>query len=304
MRVLITGANGHLGRRLITALSPRHRITALVRSAAAAQQLHASADGNRVDVVVVDYTDDAAVTAAAHDCDRAVHLVGILRETANSQYAAAHEGSSVALIAAAREQQLEQIIYVSILGATAASPNACLASKGRAEEVLVDSAIPALILRVPMVMGEGDHAARALRRRVRARAAVLLRGASREQPIYAGDVVDAIVAQLECATPLAGAFDLAGPESLSHVDLVRRAARCCGCDTPVFVSIPIGPALAAATCVEWLAGRLGRTPGVTRAMLEVLDHDDQIDSSGAAATLGIELTSLDEMLRCCLIDAR
>ena len=53
MRVLITGANGHIGRRLIARLMPLHAVTALVRSDAAKERLQ----GQGADVIVVDYDD-------------------------------------------------------------------------------------------------------------------------------------------------------------------------------------------------------------------------------------------------------
>ena len=60
--------------------------------------------------------------------------------------------------------------------------------------MLIQAATPALVLRVPMVLGEGDYASAALGRRARKSWNVLLRGASYEQPIYADDVTHAIVA--------------------------------------------------------------------------------------------------------------
>ena len=48
--------------------------------------------------------------------------------------------------------------------------------------------------------------------------------------------------------------------------------------------------------MEWLLAN----PPVTEAMLEVLDHDDDIDPRAACAALNLELTPLDETLRCCI----
>jgi NADH dehydrogenase len=296
LRVLITGANGHIGRRLIARLAPVHAVTALVRSNAAKERLQ----GHGADVAVVDYGDAAALTAAAAGCGCAVHLVGILKESSTSRYASAHEGSTAALLAAARALPLERIVYLSILGADPGSSNACLASKGRAEQMLRNSGTPTLTLRVPMVLGDGDYASRALARRARAPLTVLIRGGSLEQPIYAGDVVEAIVAALSQRIAASAALDLAGPESLSRAALVNRAATVCGRRPGRCISLPLAPVLAAVGCVETVARWLGRDPPVTRTMLEVLDHDDAIDSRAAAAQLGISLTGLDEMLRRCM----
>jgi uncharacterized protein YbjT (DUF2867 family) len=161
--------------------------------------------------------------------------------------------------------------------------------------MLLDGGIPTVILRVPMVLGEDDYAARSLRRRARSRVAILLRGASLEQPIYAGDVVDAIVAGIDYVGEGHLVLDLAGPESLPRAELVRRAGAVIG-TRPRCVSLPLAPMLGFA----WLAQRLLANPPVTPSMLRVLDHDDCIDPTSAAAKLGIRLTGLDAMLRRCV----
>jgi uncharacterized protein YbjT (DUF2867 family) len=292
--VLITGANGHLGRRLIARLAPGASIVAAVRSDAARQAVERAAT-QKIDVEQLDYGDAQALARAADGCVAAVHLVGILKETATSRYVDAHEHATQALVAAARAARLRRIVYVSILGSEPGSGNAALASKGRAERILLDSGIATLILRVPMVLGEDDYASRALRARARSRVAWLIRGASLEQPIYAGDVVEAIVSGLGLPGGGNVVLDLAGPESLSRADLVRRAGSVVGA-RPICVSLPLAPVLGIVGLVE----RLTDHPPVTRAMLEVLDHDDRIDPGPAAAKLGIRLTPLDEMLAACL----
>lgn len=294
-RLLITGANGHLGQRLLHALGTRCAVTTVVRSAAARRVVESHSDGARSTCVELAYGDATALTVAAQGCDAAVHLVGILKETAANRYVDAHERATQALVDAARAQRLKRIVYVSILGSDPASDNPALASRGRAERLLLDSGLGVLILRVPMVLGEGDYAARALARRARSRVVLLARGASLEQPIYAGDVVAAIVAGIETSRDVSGVLELGGPESLPRAELVQRAAAVLG-KRPRSVSLPLAPLLV----VAWFAQRWLSNPPVTPAMLRVLDHDDCIDPHPAAAKLGIRLTPLDEMLRRCV----
>jgi NADH dehydrogenase len=289
--VAITGANGHLGRRLLARL-PRAR--AVVRSAAAAAAIaegRLSADGrSSADTHIIDYTDAAAMQRAIAGCRAVVHLVGILKETRDNRYADAHEGTCTALGAAAAANGIDRIVYLSILGADSGSTNTCLASKGRAEAILHAASVPAFVLQVPMVLGEHDYASRALARRASSRVSVTLRSASREQPIYAGDVVDAIVAALELERP-GTTIRLAGPESLSRRALIERAARVLG-TKPRVLSLPMG--------LGWLMAGLfelvSANPPVTRAMLEVLDHDDDIDPQPACKQLDLALTALDATL--------
>lgn len=288
----VTGANGHLGSRLVGARGDAG-VRALVRSRRAADQVCALDAAAGVDVRVVDYARRDALAAALEGCAAVIHLVGILKESRTSRYVDAHQASCTALAAAAADAGLGSIVYLSIVGARPDTPNACLASKGEAEQILLDGRIPATVIRVPMVLGEGDYASRALAARARRRLNLVLRAASLEQPIYAGDVVAAMTAA--AARRQAGAFDLAGPESLTRAALIRRAAAVLGRRTRV-VSLPLGLGLALAALVE----RVSADPPVTRAMLEVLDHDDVVDTGPAVQAFRLASTPLDETLRRCI----
>ena len=284
-QIAVTGANGNLGMRSISTLGI-DRVRALVRSERAKQDLLARFEG--LDVRVVDYTDANSLSAALEDCETVVHLVGIIKQTRHSSYENAHEKSCAALVEAL-PASVKHLIYLSIVGSHAGSTNACLASKGRAEDILLKANAAVIVLQVPMVLGEGDYASAALKRNASKPRAMTFRAASLEQPIYAGDVVEAIQAAAKLHT--SARLQLAGPESLSRAALIQRAAAVYGNQVQV-TSLPIGLGMMLAWCFERLAN-----PPVTRAMLGVLDHDDDLDSQAAIEQLKINLTPLDEMLR-------
>ncbi|MEM7077706.1 MAG: NAD(P)H-binding protein [Pseudomonadota bacterium] len=300
---LVTGANGNLGRRLITDLLARGAaVHALVRSAAAQNIVQALAPGSgQLQVSVVDYEDAASLRAALDAADTlqgdtlaVVHLVGILKETPNASYVAAHENSSTALTTALGARPGQQVIYLSIVGSTPQAENACLASKGRAEQICLEHSTGACVLRVPMVLGEGDYASFALRKRASSRFAFNFRPASLEQPIYAGDVVQAIQA---AAGGVQGAFDLGGPEVVTRRDLALRAAAILG-TTHTTIGLPFALGALVARCLE----RLSANPPVTAAMLDVLDHDDNVDIQPALDALEMDgLTPLNDMLKAVLV---
>jgi uncharacterized protein YbjT (DUF2867 family) len=298
-RVLVTGANGHLGRALIARLAsgraPAAAVRAVVRSERAAATVRALPQAP--EVAVVDYADAEALARAAAGCQAAVHLVGILKEAPGTSYEDAHERTARALAAALPRAGLHRVVYLSILGAGVDSPNACLASKARAEAILLAAPLETTALRVPMVLGGDDYATAALRARARARVVPLVRGgASLEQPIDAADVVEAIVAALVRPGLAGRILDLAGPESLPRRALLRRTAALAGAPEPTVIPIP----LAAVRAFAGLAQRLTGNPPLTTAMLGVLEHDDRVDPAPACRALGIELTPLDETLRRCL----
>ncbi len=293
--ILVTGANGHLGRGLIARITsaPAGAVRAVVRSERAADQVAAAA---QVDTRIVDYTKAQDLIEAARGCRAVVHFVGIIKETRAASYEAAHERTCEALAEAASKAGLERIVYLTILGSRPDALNACLASKGRAEEVLLGGPVPACVLRVPMVLGRDDYASYSLRRQA-TRAALPLLGSGRtlQQPIDARDVISAVCAALAAPVPIRGSLDLGGPECLPHRDLALRAGALHG-KRPVILPIPIGLARAAIAMLE----RVLPNPPMTLAMFDVLQHDDRVDTGPACKQLGLELTLLDETLRHCV----
>ncbi len=297
-RILLTGANGNLGQRLLRRLAGRPELSAraVVRSERAARSLSALPPEARPEPVLVDYADSSQLARAAGGCRAVVHLVGIIRESSTSRYRDAHEKSCCAISSAAQKAGVQRIVYLSLLGADPTSTNACLASRGCAERILLESKVAATVLRVPMVLAPDEPAARVLARQSRSAAVPLVRGgATRQQPIDAGDVVEAVVAAALQRDDEDAVLDLAGPESLAYRDLVRRAAARLG-RRPRIVPIPFAAVWLFAAAAE----RLSADPPLTRAMLGVLEHDDDVDPEPARRALGIELTPLDETLGRCV----
>lgn len=289
-KVLITGANGNLGVRLVRELANKCSVVAAVRSINARRALQkAIGSMPNVAVEIVDYNDAQTLASIAQDCTDAVHLVGIIKKTANNPYELAHEGPCSALVTAAKRAGIRNIVYLSLVGSNLNSPNECFASRARAEKTLLESGIPVTIIRVPMVLGEGDYASASLTNKATSAISVVFRGASREQPIYAGDVIAAIVSRL--GSQHTETIELAGPESLSRRELIARASASQHRSTTV-VSLPIFLGMLLARLLEIVS----KNPPVTRDMLEILDHDDDIDAQSAANQLGIQLTPLSDTL--------
>ncbi len=292
-RVLVTGANGALGRQLFAALAGgKGRAAAVVRSENAADTLRELDESIRPEIRTVSYVDTDGLARAMEGRDLVVHLVGILKETKHSRYRDAHEKATAAVAAAAAKNGVKRVVYLSILGSEPGAENRCLASKGRAEQLLLGHEVPATVIRLPMVLGQGDAASRALRGQAHAKVLPLIGGGrSLEQPIDADDVIAAVLAAAVNPALDDHALDLAGPESLRQRELITRAAALYG-KKPRIVSLPEGAVRFGVHLLERFSGE----PPITSPMLDVLLHDDHIDPEPAARALGIRLTPLDEML--------
>ncbi len=165
--VLITGANGHLGRKLLERLVD-YRLRALVRSEVARRDLEElvkARNWTHVNIRQCDYLDASAMSEATQDCCYVVHLVGIIKESRSNSFHLAHSETTRVLKQALLQSNIKRTCYLSILGAASNSSNPCLASRAKAEQLLMEGQITPLILRIPMVLGEGDYASGALFRR-------------------------------------------------------------------------------------------------------------------------------------------
>ncbi len=292
--IVVTGANGQLGRALLARLASQghDRVRALVRSERARETIEACGLSPAPEIRIVDYTSPKEMERALEGAAAVVHLVGIIKETPGTRYVEAHEQTCHALALAASRSGVARIVYLSILGSAPDSSNACLASKGRAETLLLDDRVATTVIRVPMVLGGDDPASASLRRQAQAKRLRLVAGGrTLQQPIDARDVVTAILAACVAAPGRDLALDAGGPECLSHRMLVLRAARLYG-NEPTISSLPMGLARLGVGLLDALLPN----PPVTRAMFDILQHDDRVDPDAFCEALGIELTPLDRTL--------
>jgi len=296
-KILVTGANGNLGKKFILSKG-EVEVCALVRSKKAKDDLMSFVQANDiqdVQIVKCDYLNKQVIKELARSCSYMLHLVGIIKENKDNNFDLVHKQTTKALIASIKGSGIKKCCYISILGAKEDSKNSCFSSRGFAEKLFLDSNMPSLILQVPMVLGEGDYACEALKKNALSRINFTFRKHSLEQPIYAEDIIDVI--NVDINRTLKGNYSpsgikaLAGPTSLTREKLIIKIAKKLGVKVKVF-SLPLFLGYILARISEMLFSH----PPITRAMLGVLDHDDDIDPLPSSKELGINLTALDKML--------
>jgi len=289
MRVVVTGANGAVGRAILRAV-PRPEIVAVVRSERAAAELRA--DVGEARVTRVSYDDAASLAAAFDGASAVVHLAGVLVERPGATYDEANVETTRRVAEAAKHAGVAKFVLVSAVGADARSTNGYWRSKGEAEAIVRTCGISYTILRVPVLLGRGTEAAAALRRRLGGRFAALLRGGrTLQQPLAVADAARATLAACAGGTAARRTLQLAGPTAIPDRAIVERAARLVGRRVRI-IAVPVWSArLALAT-----AHRAGRR-GFSVDALEVLTTDTRVDPAPAARELGLALTPLDDMIR-------
>ena len=149
MRVLVTGATGYIGGRLVPELVARgHRVRALVRDPS---RIAGRTWADQVEAVVGDVEDPASLTAACRDIDVAYYLVHLMDSGAG--FAARDRRAAHNFVAAARG--VRRVIYLGGLLPAAAGVSTHLASRAEVGEIL-RAGLPTLELRAGPVIGSGS----------------------------------------------------------------------------------------------------------------------------------------------------
>jgi len=296
-RILITGANGNLGKKFLLSESDLE-ICALVRSKKAENDLKIFVKANdveNVEIIKCDYLDLQTIKKLVSSCSYIIHLVGVIKENKNNNFDLVHKETTKILLEALKGSKVKKVCYISIVGANKESKNICFSSRGSAEKLFLNSGTPCLVLQAPMVLGEDDYASSALKKSALSKFNFTFRKFSLEQPIYAGDIIEAVKIDInkclnEEPSP-SGIIILVGPTSLTRERLVEKAAKLLEVKVKV-ISLPLFLGYTLARVFEILSSN----PPISRAMLGVLDHDNDIDPLPACKELAIELTPLDLML--------
>lgn len=226
MRCLVTGATGYIGGRLAPRLlAAGHEVRCLSRSAA---RLRDVPWHGRVEVAEGDLTDPGSLGAAVEGIEVAYFLVHSLGRRDFEEI----DRRAASLFAdACRAAGVKRIIY---LGGPEPPPgeraSAHLRSRAEVARILLDSGVPTVVLRAPVIIGSGSASFEMLRY-LTERLPIMVTPRwvrNRIQPIAVRDVLSYLI---EAATmPLAESrgFDIGGPDVLTYAEMMQRYARAAG----------------------------------------------------------------------------
>ena len=286
MRIAVTGANSSVGLRLLRqAAACGISVDAGVRSESAMRSLPSH---ELIAPRIISYRDPDSLDALLRDCDSVVHLAGILIPAKNTSYREANVDATASVADAARRAGLQSFVFISVLGASPDSANAYFRSKGEAETIASAAAPAGVVIRTPILLGPGSAGSAALLAGVKRDKTSLLGGGEYVlQPLDVDDLCAAIL--FACRRPVAGTYELAGPERISYRNLVLQTAELLD-KTVQIRAVPIWLARLGAA----VRGRL-RGGGITPTVIDVITADEEVEANADSA-LGIELTPLRETL--------
>jgi NADH dehydrogenase len=297
--VTVFGGSGFVGRYAVRALAKQGwRIRVAVREPHLAPELKVMGDVGQVELVQANVRHEASVRAALVGAQACVNLVGVLYESGRQTFDAVHATAPGLVAEAAAAAGATKFVQVSAIGADA-DGSAGYARTKAAGEAAVRAAFPnAVVLRPSVVFGPEDG----FFNRFGAMAAMspvlplIGGGHTKFQPVYVGDVGDAIVAALTLETAAGRTFELGGPGVYSFKALMELLCR----ETMhhrLLLPIPFPIASALGKIGDLQAKLLPIPPQVTSDQVELLKSDNVANPDlPGLADLGVTATAVDAVI--------
>jgi len=286
MRVLVTGATGFVGSRLVPALlDSGHEVTALVRDASA----YVPPDGVRVvegDLLEPETLPPAFRTDDGVPVDAAYYLVHSM--DGGPGYAERDQRCARHFVDAASNEGVERILYLGGLGEDRAELSEHLRSRRAVERILADGDPALTTLRAAIIVGAGSASFEVIYDLSR-RLPVMITPKWVDtlcQPIAIDDVIAYLLGALTAPETADDTFEIGGPDVLTYAEILRTTRRQLGHRLRILRAPVLSPDLSAA----WLRFVTDVNPYLARSLVEGLRNTVIVEDDRIREIVPVELT--------------
>lgn len=224
-RVTIYGGSGFIGRHVVRAIAKTSaRMLVAVRRPELAGFLQPLGGVGQINLVQANVRYPDSLIRAAEGSDAIVNLTGILTPSGRQSFVRVHEEGARKVAEVARQAGISTVVHMSAIGANPASRSAYARSKAAGEAAMREIIPDAVILRPSVVFGPEDQFFNRLAAMAQIFPALPLIGGGRTrlQPVYVGDVAQAVVAGLTGTAHAGGIYELGGPEIVTLKQVMQR----------------------------------------------------------------------------------
>jgi uncharacterized protein YbjT (DUF2867 family) len=293
-RTAVLGGSGFIGRYVVNRLAARGDVDPVgCRNAEQAKFLRPMGDVGQVQPLNVAIDDERVLPAFLAGSGAVVNCVGILRESGSQTFERLHHTGPAVLARIARDAGVDRFVHLSAIGADSRSTSAYGRTKAAGEAAVRDAFPTVTILRPSVVFGPEDQFFNRFAAMAMFMPALPLIGGgeTRFQPVYVGDVADAVIRCLEDSATIGRTYELGGPRIYTFRELLELLLQEIRRKRP-FIDLPFGIAALQARLMSILPN-----PPLTPDQVELLKGDNVV-SPGALtlSTLGITPTAVEAIL--------
>lgn len=293
--VTVFGGSGFVGSQLVRALARRSwRVRVAVRRPDRAWKLQTSGTVGQIQAVRCDANNPDDVASALEGADAAINLIGILYESGRRSFHALHVEASRNIAEAVAAANINRLVQISAIGADPESESDYALSKAAAEMAVREVKPDAVVIRPSIVFGAGDDFLNRFAQMAQVSPFLPLIGGgkTRFQPVYVGDVAEAIARATVLPEAAGRTFELGGPAVMTFEDvlklILRETYRSNG-----LIPLPFFAARAIGSMAQ-LTAMVGIPPVLTRDQVVLLEKDNVVaDGAEGLAELGIQPTGIE-----------
>jgi NADH dehydrogenase len=219
MQVVVTGASGFVATNIRKYLSD-NKVKLISVSRKNFKKFK-----NETKVITKNY-DDKILLSILNNSDALIHLVGIGKQTIDSDYNLVNTEFTKKIINLCKKSKIKKIIYASGLGVSKNTTLGYFISKYKAEKHIINSNLDYTIFRPSYIVGKGDLFTKYLKRQIK-KGQIQIPGSGDYsiQPIYIDDVSKIIFNTLTNKKFSKVILDLVGSESITYEKYVKEFSR-------------------------------------------------------------------------------
>lgn len=306
--VTLFGGSGFIGRYAARSLvDAGYRVRIAVRRPHLAGAVRLAGGPGWVDIVQANVRHRKSIDAALEGADAVINLVGILYEKGRQSFDTTQREGAINVAKACAAAGITKLVHVSAIGADPEAESKYAAAKGEAEQAIRGILPSAVVLRPSIVFGPEDeffNRFAAMSTHPMTNIVPVLPaiggGHTKLQPIYAGDVADAIVQAVTRDDIASKTFELGGPSTYSMSELFAFIGETIdrkrfALPLPFFIAKLIGLTFGTLFRFVWpfSSGILGAPP-ITGDQVELLKSDNVV-TDGALTIEDLGVTTLESI---------
>lgn len=294
MHVLVTGANGYIGLRLIQSLlEADQQVTAVIRDRRRFPRTNFGENEARLHIVEADFLDAPALRNLPQEIDAAYYLIHSMGSSGD--FALKEEQCAANFSEAAKAHGWKRIIYLGGLAADEGPLSEHLSSRRRVEEILHASGVPLTTLRASIIVGSGSASFEIIRD-LAEKLPVLVTPRwvhTHCQPIAIRNVLDYLTKILKHPEMTNAAYDIGGPDVMSYLDLIKGYCEVRGLKRVFFPTRLLSPRLSSG----WLCLLTSTSFPLARSLVDSLTHETVCHDLKIREIIPLELLSYHEAVK-------